>query len=522
LVVALIQCKPQKHGEGGATSSSPDRGRAYAREALNGCVSELAAARQDRNNKANAIAYRMGRMVARDWITRADVIAALFDACDSNGLVQDTDVARVHATLHSGLDAGQEDPHEDLPDRDEHRHANDNIRQESARSTSEIHVTWDGETTFKAATWLVRDLIPDQSTGLIVGESQSAKTFIAIRLAIATATGDPFFSKRTKRGGVVYVAAEAPGTIYDRIEAARLGQVLPDVEAQKRDGVDVAFDPYHLPIAVLDTVPDLARDGGVTKLVESLKRIATEMEARHDVPLRLVIIDTMLAAFALENWNDAAQAAKTSSVLAKIKQELSVTALGLHHHGKDPSRGAAGSFALTAGPDFVLSTFRAFEQTLGLASDRWLVLTKSRSGPTGWGCHFDLVAQKIGQDDEGDDVMGAFVKPNENDGATVKPARKRKDSGSILALRTAVDQALAEHGEPVPVNGDGEPPIPAVRTSHVRTAFDRGYEPRNSGLKNPTQARQKAFTRGVDEACRHGWLQQGVWDDAKWLWRLDS
>jgi hypothetical protein len=294
------------------------------------------------------------------------------------------------------------------------------------------------------------------------------------------------------------------------------------VEARKRDGIDAPFDPHHLPIAVLDTVPDLARDEGVTKLLESLKRIATEMESRHGVLPRLVIIDTMLAAFALDNWNDAAQAAKTSNVLARIKQELGVTALGLHHHGKDASRGAAGSFALTAGPDFVLSTFRDFSQTSGEASDRWLVLTKARSGPTGWGCHFDLVAQKIGQDEEGDDVMGAFVRPIENGGAATKPARKRKDSGSVLVLRTAVDQALAEHGEPAHANGNGQPPISAVQTSHVRAAFELGYKPRKPGLKNPTQARQKAFTRGLEEACRNGWLRQGVWDDAQWLWRLES
>ena len=121
-----------------------------------------------------------------------------------------------------------------------------------------------------------------------------------------------------------------------------------------------------------------------------------------------------------------------------------------------------------------------------------------------------------------EEVLRNPVKPNESGGAAMKPARKRKDSGSILALRTAVDQALAEHGEPAPVNGDGERPIQAVRTSHVRAAFELGYKPRKPGLKNPAQARQKAFTRGVDEACRNGWLQQGVWDDAEWLWRLDS
>ena len=92
------------------------RERAYAEAALEGCAAELAAAaRGGRNELANKLAFRMGRMVARGWIDRADVGAALLDALHANGYVGDDGLYAAKATLRSGLGAGEQEPHPDLP-----------------------------------------------------------------------------------------------------------------------------------------------------------------------------------------------------------------------------------------------------------------------------------------------------------------------------------------------------------------------------------------------------------------------
>jgi len=60
----------------GATSSS--RGQAYAAAALNGAVAELSAVPSGkRNEMLNAVAFRLGRMIARGWIDEKTVADAL-------------------------------------------------------------------------------------------------------------------------------------------------------------------------------------------------------------------------------------------------------------------------------------------------------------------------------------------------------------------------------------------------------------------------------------------------------------
>jgi putative DNA primase/helicase len=86
---------------------------------LEGCAAELAAApRGGRNELANKLAYRLGRMVARGWIDRADVEAALLDALHANGYVDDDGLRSAKDTLRSGLDAGEQNPHPDLADQE--------------------------------------------------------------------------------------------------------------------------------------------------------------------------------------------------------------------------------------------------------------------------------------------------------------------------------------------------------------------------------------------------------------------
>ena len=64
----------------------------------------------------NGIAYRLGRMIARNWLDRAAVEEALTEAMAANGCLAEDGEGAVTATLRSGLDAGAKHPHEDLKD----------------------------------------------------------------------------------------------------------------------------------------------------------------------------------------------------------------------------------------------------------------------------------------------------------------------------------------------------------------------------------------------------------------------
>jgi hypothetical protein len=96
-----------------------DREQKYARTALDRCASELAGtAEGGRNEKLNAVAFRMGTMIARGWVDEKVGIDALLDACDKNKYLREHGHRNTIKTIESGIGAGKKEPHADLPNRE--------------------------------------------------------------------------------------------------------------------------------------------------------------------------------------------------------------------------------------------------------------------------------------------------------------------------------------------------------------------------------------------------------------------
>lgn len=85
---------------------------------------------------------------------------------------------------------------------------------------------WAGNLPLIKADWLVDELFPSKSLNLIVGESQAGKSYLALDLAVAMATGRPFLGKPVFQSGVLYIATEGQITIRRRLMAARQGLPL--------------------------------------------------------------------------------------------------------------------------------------------------------------------------------------------------------------------------------------------------------------------------------------------------------
>jgi hypothetical protein len=93
--------KGQTNGGGGQTfnGDAGAREKAFAAAALKGCMNELVSTNAgNRNEKLNAVAFRLGRMIARGWIERAAVEHALIGAMHCNGAIADDGLkaAKVH------------------------------------------------------------------------------------------------------------------------------------------------------------------------------------------------------------------------------------------------------------------------------------------------------------------------------------------------------------------------------------------------------------------------------------------
>src|SRR5262249_13725385 len=112
--------------------TSGNRERPYANAALDRQCREIVhlTANSGRNQKLNAAAFGLGRMVARGWIDCAKVMDALKNAAASCGLGKDDGIGSVRATIASGIAAGLKQPYPDLPNSSSTR----STRKDSAKT----------------------------------------------------------------------------------------------------------------------------------------------------------------------------------------------------------------------------------------------------------------------------------------------------------------------------------------------------------------------------------------------------
>ena len=98
----------------GFTVDPHSREARYVRAAMFNAMVELANTRRGaRNAKLNVLAYSLGRLAARGWITVDEITRKLTLCCD-NGLARDDGLRQVRATIFSGLSAGMRHPYPDL------------------------------------------------------------------------------------------------------------------------------------------------------------------------------------------------------------------------------------------------------------------------------------------------------------------------------------------------------------------------------------------------------------------------
>src|SRR6516162_5896734 len=123
-LAGIIRPNRQSNGNGTDEYTRPGanstlRGQAYAAAALQGAAAELSTAPSGkRNEMLNAVAFRLGKMIARGWIDEKTVTDALLGACDANRYLREHGHRATMKTIESGIEAGKKEPHPDLPDRE--------------------------------------------------------------------------------------------------------------------------------------------------------------------------------------------------------------------------------------------------------------------------------------------------------------------------------------------------------------------------------------------------------------------
>lgn len=186
----------------------------------------------------------------------------------------------------------------------------------------------------KDPSWLIKDFIPAQGTGLLYGMSGSFKSFIALDMALCLSYGHAGqWGAPPVRHDVIYFAGESPrGMAKVRKPAWQ--------EWQGKSG-----DESHR-FFFFDYVPAYQE----TDVWNDIKAQIAELDIRP----RFIVIDTLTRLMTGMDENSTKEANMITRFLEQLAEHYDCFVLAVHHTGKDEGRGARGSSAFYANLDSAL------------------------------------------------------------------------------------------------------------------------------------------------------------------------
>jgi hypothetical protein len=357
----------------------------------------------------------------------------------------------------------------------------------------ELHWHGDASETMTRA-WLVDGLLPESGTGLISGQWGTYKTFAALDLSGAVMAGLAFIDYPVaRRGGVLFIASEGAFEIPVRLEAV-LTEKFPDVG--------------RVPFAWVSECPRLLAPGAGNVLAAIACRAAARMKSDFELPLALIIIDTLVDAAGFAKPGDENDAAVNQIImgrLADLARQTGALVLGIDHFGKAVETGTRGSSAKEGRADVVLALLGEKSVT-GKVTNTRLAIRKNRSGPSGREHAFTVRVVDLGANPEPITSLvidwggePAKTKGDDEDGWTKSLTLLRRILMNVLASDAARNHRPFLDG----------PVVRAVDIEIVRVEFYKSH-PADGDAKAKQATRRQAFHRAIRLAQQKKLI--GVWE----------
>jgi hypothetical protein len=282
--------------------------------------------------------------------------------------------------------------------------------------------------------WLIEGVIPKGSFTALYGPPGSFKSFIALDIAEAIATGRTWMGKEVKQtGAVLYLAGEGFGGIGARIKACKMHH-------QTEDGAPIYIVRHQLNLR--SSAEDFnALMMAVVTLVEQ-----TGME------FSLAIVDTLARAFGGGNENSSEDMGAFITAMGKVQEFLNCALMVLHHSGKDAAKGLRGHSSLLGAVDTELELLRFDEQMKGV-----LTISKQKDGADNERFGFEMVEVEIRPAGLGlsDPIVSLAVQSS--DDTHIEPSKASKgNSGKGKNQRLemlCLEKMVKEHGAPKYIDG---------------------------------------------------------------------
>ena len=221
--------------------------------------------------------------------------------------------------------------------------------------------------------WMIDKVLPVGSFSALFGPPGSFKSFIALDIAEAIATGRTWMGNEVSEpGAVLYLCGEGFGGVGARIKAIKQHHGT-------EDGAPIYVIRHQLNLR--SSVEDF------NALMIAVENLITEL----GIDFKLIIIDTLARAFGGGNENDSSDMGSFISSCGRIQQIVQDCALMiLHHSGKDATKGLRGHSSLLGAVDTELELIRFEDSMKGI-----IRTAKQKDGEDGTRIGFEMVSVEL-------------------------------------------------------------------------------------------------------------------------------
>ena len=259
--------------------------------------------------------------------------------------------------------------------------------------------------------WLIDKVLPVGSFSALFGPPGSFKSFIALDIAEAIATGRPWMGNEvTEAGACLYICGEGFGGVGARIKACKQHH-------QTEDGAPIYVIRHQLNLR--SSIEDF---NALMLAVEILVQ-------QTGINFKLIIIDTLARAFGGGNENDSSDMGAFITSCGHIQKIIQDCALMiLHHSGKDATKGLRGHSSLLGAVDTELELLRFEDSMKGL-----IHISKQKDGEDNTRIGFEMVSVELaapaGSLQIGDPVTSLAVQASELGSYEAEKKKTKNNAG---------------------------------------------------------------------------------------------
>lgn len=295
---------------------------------------------------------------------------------------------------------------------------------------------------------LIEAVLGQGTFAALYGAPNSGKTFVALDIACAVASGRAWTGRDVERGAVLYVAAETGGGIHARLAALQKRKQIP---------LDIALRLIPCPVNLF------AEQSDIQAVVDEGRR-----SARAGIPLRFIVIDTLAKTMGGGDENTVRDMSVYVENISRINRATGAAVMVVHHTGKDEARGMRGSSALLGAVDTEIEVKRTPEDRVGL-----IKCGKQRDLERFEDVRFMLERVVVGRDAKGREITSCVVQYPAA-ASEFEPLPLSREAQSLLDTLVAIGKAStvrewdAAHRRRVEPGWTGGTPPPGCSDPQLR------------------------------------------------------